>query len=111
MQCTRFVKCYEYYFSKKEKRDEVRRIVVVCDFFMLKYLNLVLSFRELFLILLVITHLTQPKKKNSLDFLKKLKRWTHGAKLIENLIKFSLSFGFKYIYIYIYILALYPCDA
>ena len=77
MQCTRFVKCYEYYFSKKEKRDEVRRIVVVCDFFMLKYLNLVLSFQELFLILLVITHLTQPKKKkkkNSLDFLKKLKR-------------------------------------
>ena len=69
MQCTRFVKCYEYYFSKKEKRDEVRRIVVVCDFFMLKYLNLVLSFWELFLILLVITHLTQPKKKkNSLDF-------------------------------------------
>ena len=73
MQCTRFVKCYEYYFSKKEKRDEVRRIVVVCDFFMLKYLNIVLSFRELFLILLVITHLTQPKKKkkNSLDFKKK----------------------------------------
>ena len=85
MQCTRFVKCYEYYFSKKEKRDEVRRIVVVCDFFMLKYLNLVLSFWELFLILLVITHLTQPKKKkNSLDFFLKKKLKKKDEHMVQN---------------------------